>query len=55
MYELAIPGFVAFAAATTAEFPFAAVQCVSIRLLMTSPMGMLTARATAQSNRNSRY
>jgi hypothetical protein len=56
MYEHGIPSFFEYAAktATLAELLFAAVQCVSIRLLMTSPMEMETARVTVQSTRKLR-
>jgi hypothetical protein len=57
MYEHAIPSFFEFAAktATMAEVLFAAAQCVSIRLLITSLMGMPTARVATQGNRESQY
>jgi len=53
MYEHGIPGFIEFVAktATMAELLFAAVQCVYIRVLSTSPMAMPTARVESQSNR----
>jgi hypothetical protein len=56
MYEHGIPGFIEFAAKTTtlAEFLFAAVQCVSLRLLISSPIATTTtARVAEESNRKS--
>lgn len=55
MYEHGILSFFEFAAktATLTELLFVAVQCVSIRLLITSPMAMPTASVAAQSNRKS--
>jgi hypothetical protein len=54
MYEHGIPSFIEFVAktATMAEFLFVAVQCVSIRLLITSPMAMTTARSRSRVTAN---
>lgn len=57
MYEHVIPSFVAFAARTStmAELLLAALQCVSIRLLITNPMATTAARVKAQSNSQGQY